>query len=32
TPAKGLEKIPENELKAIAEKVEAVGVKTEVYY
>jgi len=32
TPAKGLEKIPENELKAIAEKVEVVGVKTEVYY
>jgi len=32
TPAKGLEKIPEKELKAIAKKVEAMGVKTEVYY
>ena len=32
TPAKGLEKIPENELKAIAEKVEAIGVKTEIYF
>ena len=32
TAAKGLEKIPENELKIIAEKVEATGVKTEVYF
>ena len=32
TPAKGLEKIPKDELKAIAEKVEAIGVKTEVYF
>jgi len=32
TPAKGLEKIPESELKAIAEQVEAAGVRTEVYF
>jgi len=32
TPAKGLEKIAEDELKKIAEKVNAVGIKTEVYY
>lgn len=32
TPAKGLEKIPEVELKKIAEQVEKEGVKTEVYY
>jgi wyosine [tRNA(Phe)-imidazoG37] synthetase (radical SAM superfamily) len=32
TPAKDLEKIPEDELKVIAEKVEMLGVKTKVYY
>jgi len=32
TPADGLEKIPEEELNKIAEKVNAIGVKTEVYY
>ncbi len=32
TPASGLEKIPEDELKLIARKVEAEGIKTEVYY
>ena len=32
TPAEGLEKIPENELNAIAARVEAEGVKTKVYY
>jgi wyosine [tRNA(Phe)-imidazoG37] synthetase (radical SAM superfamily) len=32
TPAKGLEKISESELKAIAEQVEAAGVRTEVYF
>ena len=32
TPAKGLEKIPEKELKMIAEKVEELGISTKVYY
>ena len=32
TPAKGLEKIPESELEAIAEQVEEAGVRTEVYF
>ncbi|MCF6171392.1 MAG: radical SAM protein [Bacteroidales bacterium] len=32
TPAKSLEKIPESELKTIAEKVEAAGIRTEVYF
>lgn len=32
TPTKGLEKIPENELKAIAEKVDGLGIGTRVYY
>ncbi len=32
TPVKDLEKIPEAELNAIAEKVKAAGIKTEVYY
>ncbi len=32
TPAKGLEKISEDKLKAIAEKVEKIGVKAKVYY
>lgn len=32
TPAKGLEKIPEDELKTIAERVEGLGIKTKVYY
>lgn len=32
TPVSGLEKIPEEELKKIAEKVEAEGIKTEVYF
>ncbi|MFK5857268.1 MAG: radical SAM protein [Bacteroidota bacterium] len=32
TPAKGLEKIPEEELKTIAEKVQRLGIKTKVYY
>ena len=32
TPAKGLEKISENELKTIAEKVEELGISTKVYY
>ncbi len=32
TPAEGLEKIPEAELKSIAEKVEAEGIKTKVYF
>lgn len=32
TPAKGLEKIPEEELKKISETVEEQGIKTEVYY
>lgn len=32
TPAKGLEKIPEAELNSIAEKVEALGIDTKVYF
>lgn len=32
TPAKGLEKITEDELQKIAARVEGIGVKTEVYY
>lgn len=32
TPVKELEKIPEKELKEIAAKVEAEGIKTEVYF
>ncbi len=32
TPAKGLEKIPEDELKTIAEKVEGLGISTKVYF
>jgi len=32
TPAKGLEKISEDELKTISEKVEKIGIKAKVYY
>lgn len=32
TPVRGLEKIPEEELKHIAEQVESAGIKAEVYY
>jgi len=32
TPAKELEKVPEDELKAIAKKVEELGISTKVYY
>jgi wyosine [tRNA(Phe)-imidazoG37] synthetase (radical SAM superfamily) len=32
TPAKGLEKVPENELNAIAERVEKLSINTKVYY
>jgi len=32
TPAKGLVKVPEPELRAIADKVEAEGIKTKVYF
>jgi wyosine [tRNA(Phe)-imidazoG37] synthetase (radical SAM superfamily) len=32
TPAKNLQKIPENQLNEIAEQVEKAGIKTKVYY
>ena len=32
TPAKNIEKIPEDELKVIAERVEKLGIGTKVYY
>ena len=32
TAAKDIEKIPEEELIAIAEKVEALGISTKVYF
>ncbi len=32
TPAKNIEKIPEDELNAIAERVEGLGIGTKVYY
>jgi len=32
TPADNLEKIPEDELDSIAEKVEQLGIKTKIYY
>jgi hypothetical protein len=32
TPSGQLDKIPESELQAIADKVKALGINTEVYY